>query len=358
MHHIAILPGDGIGPEVIRQALCVLDAAAQRFNFAYKTHFAPIGGEAIDKTGKPLPDETLRLCQDADAVLLGAVGGPAWDHLPADKRPERGILALRSALKLFANLRPITVYDALKDASPLKSALLNGGCDILFVRELTGGIYFGPRGRQMKNGVEAAYDTEIYSVDEIKRIAHIAFEMARKRTRRLTSVDKANVLNSSRLWREVIDEMAFSYPDITVEHLYVDNAAMQLICRPTSFDVILTNNIFGDILSDEASQITGSIGLLPSASLGADRKGLYEPIHGSSPDLAGKDLANPIAAILSAAMMLRYSFDESQAAGAIECAVDAVLKHGVRTADIAGSNPTVGTARMGHLIASELLKQQ
>lgn len=350
MYRITVLPGDGIGQEVTAQALIVLKAVARRFDFDYQLTFAPIGGAAIEQMDTPLPDATLRDCKSANAVLLGAVGGPAWDKLPPDKRPERGILGLRSELQLFANLRPIIVYDALKEASPLKNALLDGGVDILFVRELTGGIYFGPRGTD----AASAYDTEVYSADEITRIARVAFQLAQKRKGRLTSVDKANVLASSQLWRAEVDKQSKQFPDVTLTHLYVDNAAMQLICRPRTFDVILTNNLFGDILSDEASQITGSIGLLPSASIGEGRFGLYEPIHGSSPDIAGKNIANPIASILSLAMMLRYSLNEDNAATAIEGAVDAVLARGVRTPDIAANVPAVSTAQMGQLIASEI----
>lgn len=346
---IAVLPGDGIGPEITTQALRVLQAAAGRWGFAAETTQALLGGAAIDETGAPLPEETVTLCRDCDAVLLGSVGGPKWDSLPGALRPEKGLLGIRGALGLFANLRPAVVYPALRSASPLKDSILGDGLDLLVVRELTGGIYFGERGRS-EDGL-SAFDTEAYSVEEIHRIGKTAFELARKRGKRLCSIDKANVLESSRLWRETITELAGQYPDVTLSHMYVDNAAMQLVRDPRQFDTIVTSNIFGDILSDEASQITGSIGMLPSASLRADSFGLYEPIHGSAPDLAGQDVANPLAMILSVAMMLRYSLGQAQAADGIEQAVSRVLDAGTRTADIAekGVSP-VGTQAMGDAV--------
>ena len=304
---IALLPGDGIGPEVTKEAVRVLDAAAKRFGFAVSTEEGLIGGCAIDTTGAPLPKETLSLCKRCDAVLMGAVGGPKWDGLSGALRPEAGLLAIRAGLGLFANLRPAIVHGALIGASPLKPEILGDRLDILIVRELTGGIYFGERGRVEKDGVIAAYDTELYTVPEIERIARVAFESARKRSGRVCSVDKANVLESSRLWRETVTRLHADYPDVSLDHMYVDNAAMQLVRNPHQFDVVVTSNIFGDILSDLASQITGSIGMLPSASIGSGT-GLYEPVHGSAPDIAGKSVANPLAAILSASMMLTHSF--------------------------------------------------
>ncbi len=348
-YRIVLLRGDGVGPEVTEQAVRVLAAAANLEGFEVRFDDALIGGAAIDATGRPLPEETVEKCKAADAVLLGAVGGPKWDNRGV--RPEQGLLGIRSALALFANLRPATVYPALKPASPLKSEILAGGLDIMIVRELTGGIYFGERGRGEEGGVPYAWDTERYSREEVARIARVAFELARKRSGRLCSVDKANVLESSRLWRETVTGMAEEYPDVAVSHMYVDNAAMQLVRRPGQFDTIVTSNLFGDILSDEASQITGSIGMLPSASLGAGTLGLFEPVHGSAPDIAGRGIVNPIAAILSAAMMLRYSLGQPGAADRIERAVDAVLHLGVRTADIATQGQkAVGTAAMGQAI--------
>ena len=354
-YKITSLPGDGIGPEVNAQAVALLSAVAQKFDFAVTVTEANIGGAAIDTEGCPLPQATVDLCKRSDAVLLGAVGGPKWDSLPGDQRPEKGILGIRAALELFANLRPAMVYPALRDASPLKDEILGGGLDLLVVRELTGGIYFGERGRRVIGGMAAAYDTEQYTVAEIQRIARVAFRLAMKRDRRLCSVDKANVLDSSRLWRETVIEMAKEFPAVELSHLYVDNAAMQLVRAPRQFDVLVTNNIFGDILSDEASQITGSIGMLPSASLGSGSLGLYEPIHGSAPDIAGKDIANPLAAILSVAMMLRYSLEQPAAADAVELAVRGALDSGARTADIAKpAEAVLGTAAMGKLVLEML----
>lgn len=349
---ITVLKGDGIGPEVVDQALLVLEAAGRKFGMEFELHEELMGGCAIDAYGEPLPAKTLQQCRQSDAVLLGAVGGSKWDTLPGNKRPEAGLLGLRSGLGLYANMRPAIIYNALKEASPLKAEIIKDGVDIMVVRELTGGMYFGKRGRMKSEaGDEAAFDTEMYSVHEIERIARRAFEAAGKRNRKVTSVDKANVLESSRLWREVVVSVAKDYPDVELNHMYVDNAAMQLVRKPDQFDVIVTGNLFGDILSDEASMITGSIGMLPSASLGDGKPGLYEPIHGSAPDIAGQDKANPIATILSAAMLLRYSLNMDKAAGEIETAVVKVLEEGYRTGDIASEGcRLVGTKEMGKLI--------
>lgn len=336
--HIALLRGDGIGPEIVDSAVRVLQAVAEKFGHSFT--FTPylIGGAAIEAVGQPLPQETVDGCLAADSVLLGAVGGPRWDTLPAALRPEKGLLGIRAAMGLYTNLRPAKLYPALKEECPLRADIVAQGFDLMMVRELTGGIYFGERGRREgKYGAEA-YDTEAYSVMEVERIARAAFEAARKRRRNVISIDKANVLETSRLWRETVHRIAAEYPDVTVTDMLVDNAAMQLVRRPSQFDVVVTSNMFGDILSDEASQITGSIGMLPSASLGATKCGLYEPIHGSAPDIAGQDKANPIATILSAAMMLRYAFDMTAEADCIEAAVDRVLEDGLRTADIVGSS--------------------
>ena len=342
---IAVVAGDGIGPEIVEEALNVLAAVGKQFGHSFELDRRLIGGAAIDATGAALPDETLAACRAADAVLLGAVGGPKWDGLPAERRPERAaLLPLRSALGLFCNLRPVTVWPALRAASPLKEEYTDG-IDLLVVRELTGGIYFGEHRRAVDG--RSAVDVMAYSVPEIERIAHMAFESARRRRRKVTSVDKANVLETSRLWRETVETVAKDYPDVALDHLYVDNAAMQLVRDPGRFDVLLTENMFGDILSDEASQIAGSIGLLPSASLRADGFGLYEPIHGSAPDIAGKGIANPLATILSVAMMLRHSFGLVAEADAVERAVGQVLSAGLRTADIAGDKASRTTAEMG-----------
>ena len=336
--NIALLKGDGIGPEIVDSAVAVLEKTASEFG--HKFNFTPylIGGCAIDATGMPLPQETIDGCLASDSVLLGAVGGPKWDDLPGNIRPEKALLGIRSAMGLFTNLRPAKLYPALRAASPLKDEIVGDGFDILIVRELTGGIYFGDRGyREGKYGHEA-YDTEAYSATEIERIGRVAFEAAMKRSKRLCSIDKANVLETSRLWRKTMHKLAEEYPEVSYTDMFVDNAAMQLVRDPKQFDVIVTSNMFGDILSDEASQITGSIGMLASASLGASKRGLYEPIHGSAPDIAGKNIANPIATILSGAMMLRYSFGLNKEADAIEAAVDKVLNEGCRTADLMGTN--------------------
>jgi len=355
-YDIAVLKGDGIGPEVVNQALGVLEAMGRKYGHDFVIHEELMGGCAIDKTGDPLPAATLSRCKESDAVLLGAVGGMKWDSLPGNMRPEAGLLRIRAGLSLYANLRPAVIYSELKDASPLKSEITAMGVDILVVRELTGGIYFGERGRTGEGTAhEAAFDTEKYSVPEIERIARIAFEAAENRRGVVTSVDKANVLESSRLWREVVIRVSKEYSKTTLNHMYVDNAAMQLVRNPAQFDVILTSNLFGDILSDEASMITGSIGMLPSASLGSGKLGLYEPIHGSAPDIAGQDKANPIGTILSVAMMLRHSLKLEKEANDVEAAVRRVLQKGYRTSDIAhaGSSYT-GTVEMGRLIRAEI----
>ncbi|MBR0068044.1 MAG: 3-isopropylmalate dehydrogenase [Kiritimatiellae bacterium] len=387
--NVVLLPGDGVGPEIVAEAVKVLKAVATRFGHDFEMTEHPVGGAAHDLCGDCLPDATLAACKAADAVLLGSVGGPKWDALPPEKRPERrALLTLRSELGLFANLRPAKVWDALKGASPLKDEIVARGIDILIVRELTGGAYFGEKGRSADR--TSAYDVTPYSTHEIERVARIAFEAARRRHGRaiapqpgravapqpgraaaprpgravaprppkVTSVDKANVLETSRLWRETVTALhAAEYADVELEHMYVDNAAMQLVRDPARFDVILTENMFGDILSDEASQITGSIGMLPSASLGTAKGGLYEPIHGSAPDIAGKGIANPVATILSAALMLRHAFGLAAEADAVEQAVADVLASGVRTADIAspsGASSAVSTSEMGDAIQSAL----
>ena len=335
-YNIALVKGDGIGPEVVDGAVAVLEKVGEKFGhtFRFKSYLA--GGCAIDATGVPLPPETVEGCLASDSVLLGAVGGPKWDTLPGEIRPERALLGLRSKLGLYTNLRPAKLYPALAGKCPLRAETVADGFDLLMVRELTGGIYFGDRGRRDGKYGPEAYDTEAYSVMEIERIAHVAFAAAQKRRGKVISVDKANVLETSRLWRETVHRVAEQYPDVTVQDMLVDNAAMQLVRWPGQFDVIVTTNMFGDILSDEASQITGSIGLLPSASLGDGTRGLYEPIHGSAPDIAGTGRADPIATILSGAMMLRYSFGLGAEADCVEAAVDRALNDGCRTADIAG----------------------
>ncbi|NCC86757.1 MAG: 3-isopropylmalate dehydrogenase [Clostridia bacterium] len=337
-YNIALIKGDGVGPEIVDSACRVLDKVGTLYNhtFTYKDY--PAGGCAIDEFGVPLPEETIEGCKNSDSVLLGAVGGPKWDTLPGHLRPEKALLGLRAALSLYSNIRPVKLYPALKSASPLNDRIVENGFDIVIVRELTGGMYFGESGRRMTENGEEAYDTECYCVNEIERIGRVAFKTALKRNKKVISVDKANVLESSRLWRETIHNLAKQYPDVQCSDMLVDNAAMQLIKSPSTFDVVVTSNIFGDILSDEASQLTGSIGMLPSASLGETKCGMYEPIHGSAPDIAGKGLANPIATILSVAMMLRYSFDLPAEATAIEDAVDKVLNSGYRTADILGES--------------------
>lgn len=354
--NIAVMPGDGIGPEIVDQAKIVLDKIGSKYGHVFNYEEVLMGGVAYDKTGVPLPQETIDICKKSDSVLLGAVGGYEWDNLPGELRPEAGLLGIRKELGLFANLRPALLYKALKDASPLKPEIIGDSLDICIVRELTGGIYFGDRGRLTNEaGEEAAYDTEKYSVSEVERIARVAFEIARKRNKLVTSIDKMNVLESSRLWREVVVRVAADYPDVELKHLLVDNAAMQLVVNPKQFDVIVTSNMFGDILSDEASMLTGSIGMLPSASLSDGKLGLYEPSHGSAPDIAGQDKANPLATILSAAMMLRYSFDLEEEASAIEAAVEKVLDEGYRTGDIASEGTKiVGCAKMGELVAERV----
>ncbi|NLF23002.1 MAG: 3-isopropylmalate dehydrogenase [Lentisphaerae bacterium] len=350
---IALVPGDGIGPDIVGEAVRVLDAVAARFGHAFTFAECLAGGVAIDARGEPLPAETLQACRGADAVLLGAVGGPKWDALGGSQRPEKALLGLRGGLGLFCNLRPAVLFSQLRDACPLRADIIGDGLDIMVVRELTGGIYFGDRGRNAAG--DEAYDTMRYSVAEVERIARLAFGIARQRHRRVCSVDKHNILETSRLWRETVTRVARDFPDVALSHMYVDNAAMQLVRNPRQFDVIVTENMFGDILSDEASMITGSIGMLPSASLRLDHFGMYEPIHGSAPDIAGKDLANPIATILSAAMMLRYTFAMPAEAQAIEQAVGRVLDAGLRTADIAAKGEaTVGTRAMGDAIVDAL----
>ncbi|MEY8369138.1 3-isopropylmalate dehydrogenase [Anaerovoracaceae bacterium 42-11] len=352
-YKIAVVRGDGIGPEVVAETIKVLDKIGEKFGHIFQYTYVLAGGNAIDEAGQCLPPETIEICKASDAVLLGAVGGPKWDNLPGDERPERALLGLRKALGLFANLRPAMVFDELADASPLKPEILDGGLDIVVVRELTGGIYFGKKGTIENTDLgPAAYDVEQYAEEEVRRIAKVAFDMAMKRNKKVTSVDKANVLESSRLWRRVVADVAKDYPEVEVENFYVDNAAMQLVRNPKQFDTIVTSNIFGDILSDEASQITGSIGMLPSASLAEGNFGMYEPVHGSAPDIAGQNLANPIATILSGAMMLRYTFGLSEEADAIENAIKKFLANGYRTPDIAAGKPSVGTKKAGDLIVS------
>lgn len=355
-YKLAVIPGDGIGPDVVEQTLLVLDKVGEKFGHTFQYHKVLAGGCAIDATGGCLPQETIDVCKASDAVLLGAVGGWKWDTLPGDQRPERALLGLRKALGLFANLRPALLFEQLADASPLKPEILAGGLDIVVVRELTGGIYFGKRERyQTEDRGEEAADRMAYSQREIERIGRRAFELARLRRGKVSSVDKANVLETSRLWRSVMHRLAEEYSDVEYEDVLVDNAAMQLVRDPAQFDVVVTENMFGDILSDEASMITGSIGLLPSASIGDAAPGLYEPIHGSAPDIAGQDKANPIATILSVAMMFRYSFHLADEAQAIEDAVDTVLAQGWRTADIAKAGETaIGTQEMGRRIREAL----
>lgn len=352
--HIVVIPGDGIGAEITAQAQRVLRKVSEKYQLGLTYEEHPAGGAAIDKCGVPLPDTTVAAARKADAVLLGAVGGPAWDHVAPELRPERAILGLRKALKLYANLRPVKVSDTLAGYSPLKPEIVTG-VDILIVRELIGGIYFGDKGQGKRDdGMEEAWDTERYSVPEVRRIVSTAFQMANLRHKKVTSVDKANVLFTSRLWRRTAEEVAKEFGDIRFDSLYVDNCAMQLVVAPKNFDVIVTSNLFGDILSDEAAVLTGSIGMLPSASIG-EGTGLYEPIHGSAPDIAGKGIANPIGTILSAAMMLRYSFREGAAADAIENAVETVLAAGYRTADLYREGFTkLSTDEMGRRIEASI----
>jgi 3-isopropylmalate dehydrogenase len=355
---IAILPGDGIGPEIIAEAVKVLDCLRSDFGFDAEWTEAPIGGAGYDAAGKPLPDETLALARAADAVLLGAVGGPKYDTLPREVRPERGLLAIRAEMQLFSNLRPAILYPQLAEASSLKSDVV-AGLDIMIVRELTGGIYFGkPRGIEtLENGERRGYNTLEYRESEIERIGRSAFDIAMKRNKRLCSVDKANVLEVSELWREVMDKLSVEYPEVELSHMYVDNAAMQLVRAPKQFDVMVTTNLFGDILSDCAAMLTGSIGMLPSASLDANGKGMYEPVHGSAPDIAGKGLANPLATILSVAMLLRYTLGEGALADRVENAVGTVLSEGLRTADIASGGKSVSTSAMGDAVVAAIRAQ-
>ncbi|MGX2949479.1 3-isopropylmalate dehydrogenase [Ursidibacter sp. B-7004-1] len=355
-YNIAVLSGDGIGPEIMAQAIKVLDVVQQKYNFTLNYNHYDIGGIAIDNHGKALPESTLKGCEEADAILFGSVGGPKWEHLPANEQPERGaLLPLRKHFSLFCNLRPATLYKGLEQFCPLRADIAAKGFDMVTVRELTGGIYFGqPKGREGEGANEKAFDTEVYHRYEIERIAKVAFETAMKRSKHVTSVDKANVLMSSILWRETVNEVAKQYPEVKLDHIYIDNATMQLIKQPEFFDVLLCSNIFGDIISDECAMITGSMGMLPSASLNEKGFGLYEPAGGSAPDIAGKNIANPIAQILSAAMMLRYSFGLEGAAKAIENAVQKVLAEGYRTADLADQSAPISTSEMGDLIAKNI----
>ena len=351
--NIITVPGDGIGPDIIREAIVSLNRVGEIYGHEFAFTEKPAGGIAIDTCGCPLPEDTVEACKKSDSVLLGAVGGPKWDHLGGNDRPEKALLGLRGELKLFANLRPALLHRQLKDACPLKPEIIGDSLDILIVRELTSGIYFGKRGRVAEDN--SAYDTMYYSVPEIERVLRVGFDAAMKRSKKVCVVDKANILETSRLWREVTARVAKDYPEVEYSHLYVDNCSMQLVRNPKQFDVIITTNMFGDILSDEASMLTGSIGMLASASLGETSLGMYEPIHGSAPDIAGKDIANPIATVLSAAMMLRYSFGLEKEAQVIEKAVDKVLDEGYRTADIYEDGmKKVGTRKMGELIAAAI----
>jgi 3-isopropylmalate dehydrogenase len=350
LYRVAVLPGDGVGPEVTDEAIKVLQAMEEVTGPTFRFQTGLIGGCALDATATPLPAETISICNNSQAVLLGAVGGPRWDSVRPEVRPEQGLLQMRKRLGLYVNVRPARVLDSLVGISALKPDRVRG-TDMVIVRELTGGIYFGnPRGIFAKNGERVGINTEVYREHEVERVAHRAFQLARLRRRKVTSVDKANVLESSRLWREVVSRVARSYPEVELENMYVDNCAMQLIDHPTSFDVVLTNNMFGDILSDEAAMLTGSIGLSPSASLG-EQHALYEPVHGSAPDIAGRNRANPVAAIASAALMLRYSFHLETAASAIETAIEKVLKRGYRTAELPGKSRPISTSRLGDFIA-------
>lgn len=353
--NIALIEGDGIGPEIIREGVKVIDKVLEKYDAKINWTKVLAGGCAIDANGTPLPKETVDICLKSDSVYLGAIGGPKWDKLPGKERPEMALLGLRKAMGVYANLRPAKVFKELRSASPLKDEILGDGFDIMMVRELISGIYFGEKGRKEVGGVEAAYDIKIYNRDEVKRIAKIAFDLAMTRDKRVTSIDKANVLESSRLWREVVEEVSKNYPEVTLSHMLVDNAAMQLVRNPKQFDVVVTGNMFGDILSDEASMITGSIGMLASSSIGDTSNGLYEPIHGSAPDIAGQNLANPLATILSGAMMLRVSLGLAEAADDIEAAVAKVLADGYRTGDIFTEGyKKVGTEEMGNLVLGAL----
>lgn len=354
-YNLAVIKGDGIGPDIVDQAIKVLDTVGTKFGHSFKYTEVLAGGAAIDATGEPLPQETIDVCKASDSVILGAVGGWQWDHLPGEKRPEKALLGLRAALGLYANIRPAKLFKELKAACPIKDEVIGDSLDLVVVRELTGGIYFGERGQGNGDNGDFSYDTMMYSDAEVRRIAINAFDIAMKRDKKLCSVDKANVLENSRLWRKVVLDVAKDYPEVELSHLYVDNAAMQLVINPKQFDVLVTGNMFGDILSDEASMITGSIGMLPSASIGETKLGMYEPIHGSAPDIAGQDKANPIATVLSMAMMLRYSFDLEEAATAIETAVEKVLEAGYRTGDIMSEGCTlVGTTKMGQLLCDRI----
>lgn len=356
-YNIAVVKGDGVGPEIVSEAMLVLDKIGEKFGHEFCYQEVLAGGCSIDANGIPLTQETIDTCKAADSVLLGAVGGPKWDDVPSEKRPEKALLGLRAALGLFANIRPATMYKALADACPIKPEIIGDGFDIVVCRELTGDVYFGTHSRREsdKGWGEVGFDDMNYSVYEVERIARRAFEMARVRSKKVTSVDKANVLETSRVWRETVTRIAAEYPDVELNHMYVDNAAMQLVHNPGQFDVLLTGNLFGDILSDEASMITGSIGMLPSASLNESGRGMYEPIHGSAPDIAGKGIANPIATILSCAMMLRYSFNLSAEADAIEAAVEKALNDGHRTGDIAAKgDEVIGTHEMGEIIRANI----
>ncbi|SBT81932.1 3-isopropylmalate dehydrogenase [secondary endosymbiont of Trabutina mannipara] len=356
-YHIAVLPGDGIGPEVIKQAYKIINAVRRKFNVIISTKEYDVGGIAIDNYGKPLPVGTIAGCEQADAILLGSVGGPKWEHMPAAEQPERGaLLPLRKHFRLFSNLRPSRLYPGLEYYCPLRTDIAKRGFDILCVRELTGGIYFGQKGREGAGQQEYAFDTELYYRFEIERIARIAFQSARKRRKIVASIDKANVLQSSILWREVVNTVAQNYPDVALSHLYVDNATMQLIKEPSQFDVMLCSNLFGDIISDECAMLTGSMGMLPSASLNEQKFGIYEPAGGSAPDIAGKNIANPVAQILSTALLFRYSLDLNDAADAIERAVNHAFKYGYRTADLVSDNNAVSTEEMGDIIAALILK--
>lgn len=353
--NIAVVRGDGIGVEIIEEALKLLKTVAKIYKHDFSFNEVLAGGCAIDKTGQCLPDESLRICKESDSVLLGAVGGFKWDNEVSTNRPEQALLRIRKELGLFANIRPAFLFDILKEASPLKPEILEQGIDLIIVRELTGGVYFGEHKTKKIENELVASDDMTYKESEIRRIAKVAFDIAKNRKKELISVDKANVLDSSRLWRKISEEVAKEYKDVKLSHMYVDNAAMQLCARPSQFDVILTENMFGDILSDEASMVTGSIGMLSSASLREDKFGMYEPSHGSAPDIAGKNIANPIATILSAAMMLRYSFDLDKEANVIEEAIEKVLKQGYRTSDIMSEGKTlVGTEEMGNLIVANI----
>lgn len=354
-YHIAVVKGDGIGPEIVSEAMKTMDVVAEKFGRDFRFTEVLAGGCSIDVNGVPLTDEAVAICKNADSVLLGAVGGPKWDDVPSEKRPEKALLGLRSALGLFVNLRPAQMHKALADACPIKSEIIGDGFDILVCRELIGDVYFGTHGRRQGEGGETGFDDMNYSVAEVERIGRRAFEMAMKRRKKLCSVDKANVLETSRVWRETMHRIKDEYPEVAYSDMYVDNCAMQLVRDPGQFDVIVTGNLFGDILSDEASMITGSIGMLPSASMNESGKGMYEPIHGSAPDIAGKGVANPIATILSCAMMLRYSLGLMEEAAAIEAAVTKVLDAGYRTADIVSAGETaISTSEMGAYIREQL----